>query len=433
MKLISHFKGTALLLGALLFASVSLYNSTDVHAAIAPDSCFDFNTGTGTILNYYDTEGDIPGNPECPLDLDIPSTIDGSPVLIIAAVAFKSESDHLTSVTIPNTVTEIRQEAFAENNLTSVVIGNSVVSIGDNAFSENNLTSVIIPDSVTSLGEGAFRSNYLTSVVLSNSITILPQFAFAINNLSSVTIPNSVTTIDTNAFAANSLTSVVIPDSVTSLGQEVFISQSPLGREWIGEVLESGDTARAQAAMDQTRYLRIYTESPNNPNSLADELVTEAIFGNDFNGDGDMTDSFGGHIINPANITVSYQAEGGEALSPDATYTGAGLASYLVSQNLDDDLSLYYRLGESYEISPLSFSGYQDLSNQTVLMNDLDNSYTFIYAALAGQGDSTSGEASGGSSLAGTGVSQLALLVLPIALISGLVILNKRTVLNRYY
>ena len=85
-----------------------------------------------------------------------------------------------TSVTIPHSVTSIREEAFSGCDLTSVTIPNSVTSIGDNAFRDcSRLTSVTIPNSVTSIGNSTFRD---------------------CSRLTSVTIPNSVTSIGYNAF-----------------------------------------------------------------------------------------------------------------------------------------------------------------------------------------------------------------------------------------
>ncbi|MEB3428167.1 leucine-rich repeat domain-containing protein, partial [Flavobacterium psychrophilum] len=66
----------------------------------------------------------------------------------------------LTSVTIPNSVTTIGDEAFADcSGLTSVTIPNSVTTIGDGSFARcSGLTSVTIPNSVTSIGDYAFNS-----------------------------------------------------------------------------------------------------------------------------------------------------------------------------------------------------------------------------------------------------------------------------------
>ena len=60
------------------------------------------------------------------------------------------------SVTIPDSVTTIREWAFSNNKLTSVTLPDSVTAIGKGAFYSNKLTSVTIPDSVTTIGKYAF-------------------------------------------------------------------------------------------------------------------------------------------------------------------------------------------------------------------------------------------------------------------------------------
>ena len=73
------------------------------------------------------------------------------------------------SVTIPNSVTIIGEDAFSRcEGLTSITIPNSVTSIGDYAFYDcTGLTSVTIPSSVTSIGNGVFGNCYrLTSMTV---------------------------------------------------------------------------------------------------------------------------------------------------------------------------------------------------------------------------------------------------------------------------
>ena len=63
----------------------------------------------------------------------------------------------ITSITLPEGLTSIEDEAFSGCNLTSITIPESVISIGKSAFSGcSNLLSVIIPNGVTSIGSSAF-------------------------------------------------------------------------------------------------------------------------------------------------------------------------------------------------------------------------------------------------------------------------------------
>ena len=177
------------------------------------DSCFTFNSSTGTITDYSD-------DASCPKVVVIPKEINGSTVRSIGIMAF--HINQLTSVTIPSSVTSIGSGAFYDNQLTSVTIPSSVTSIEGSAFRNNQLTSVTIPSSVTSIGSYAFSSNQLTSVTIPSSVTSIERYAFSYNQLTSVTIPSSVTSIEMHAFSSNKLTSVTIPSSVTSIGASAF-------------------------------------------------------------------------------------------------------------------------------------------------------------------------------------------------------------------
>lgn len=112
------------------------------------------------------------------------------------------------------------------SGLTSITIPDSVTSIRDGAFARcSGLTSITIPDSVTSIGEDAFSGcSGLTSVTIGEGVTSIDNWAFrGCSGLTSVTIGNSVTSIGGRAFSGCSgLTSVVIPDNVTSIGEGAF-------------------------------------------------------------------------------------------------------------------------------------------------------------------------------------------------------------------
>ena len=98
----------------------------------------------------------------------------------------------------------------------------TVTSIGENGFYKRQLTSVVIPSSVDEIKDQVFWVNKLTSVVIPSSVTMIGESAFRDNRLASITIPNSVTTIKPVAFGGNQLTSVVIPSSVSNIAGDIF-------------------------------------------------------------------------------------------------------------------------------------------------------------------------------------------------------------------
>ena len=112
------------------------------------------------------------------------------------------------------------------------IIPDSVTSIGDCAFYGcESLQYITIPDSVTSIGNWAFKECLsLQSVTIPNSVTSIGDYAFDVcSSLQSVTIPNSVTSIGVMAFqGCKSLQSITIPDSVTSIGDWAFSDCSSL-------------------------------------------------------------------------------------------------------------------------------------------------------------------------------------------------------------
>ena len=62
----------------------------------------------------------------------------------------------IESLVIPNTVTEIKGNAFPNCNFRSVVIPNSVTSIGSKAFSNCTIQSLTIGSGVVSMEYDAF-------------------------------------------------------------------------------------------------------------------------------------------------------------------------------------------------------------------------------------------------------------------------------------
>ena len=91
------------------------------------------------------------------------------------------------------------------------VIKDGTRLIANVAFAGSSLTTITIPNTVTEIGFGAFQYSALTSVIIPNGVTIIRGYAFHhCTSLKSVTIPNSVTKIQRNAFHdCSALTTVI--------------------------------------------------------------------------------------------------------------------------------------------------------------------------------------------------------------------------------
>ena len=152
----------------------------------------------------------------------IPSTLHGLKVTIIGKRAFYNKK--LTSVVISDTVTVIEDGAFLSesnygpehvNKITKVILGKGLKTIGNGAFASNMLADIVIPDSVTNVGDNAFISNKLTKVTFGKGLkTISPQ-AFWGNQISELTLPTTIKEIGPAAFQRNKIRALTIPNSVT--------------------------------------------------------------------------------------------------------------------------------------------------------------------------------------------------------------------------
>jgi hypothetical protein len=133
------------------------------------------------------------------------------------------------SYSIPNGVTMIGYGAFEDHQLTEITIPNSVTTIKGDAFTFSAYVEIVDMDDgypvltdMGLIGPGETRSRTtLTSITIGNSVTTIGAWAFLGNKLTSVTIPNSVTEIGRWAFALNPLTNVTIGANV-SMNEQAF-------------------------------------------------------------------------------------------------------------------------------------------------------------------------------------------------------------------
>lgn len=134
--------------------------------------------------------------------------------------------EHVTYNDVTYTVTEICASAFSNfSKITSITIPNTVTFIGNNAFANTNLTSIEIPNSVKTIGGGVFYNcKKLTKINLPSFLKEIDVSTFSdCTSLEEIIIPKSVKEISRAAFSnCSKLSTITIPDSVSSIGELVF-------------------------------------------------------------------------------------------------------------------------------------------------------------------------------------------------------------------
>lgn len=130
----------------------------------------------------------------------------------------------LTSINLPDSVTEILNDSFSTSSFNQITIGtgSKLSKIGERAFKSSKITTIDIPDSVTSIGSSGFNNcEELTNVNFTDNskLKILGTTGGRVFEgcikLTSFTIPASVTNIGSNLFGSavsTELTSLTFKD-----------------------------------------------------------------------------------------------------------------------------------------------------------------------------------------------------------------------------
>ena len=172
--------------------------------------------------------------------VDIPGEVDGEKVTSIGSNVF-SRNYLLSSVTIPEGIESIGDNAFLFCNISNIILPSTLKKIGKYAFAATNIESIKIPASVTSI-DAPFICNCssLTKVEVEegNPIYDSRNNCNAVINTATNTliagcktseIPKSVTALGDNAFReCEYLEEFTIPEWITSIGQYAFMFDNQL-------------------------------------------------------------------------------------------------------------------------------------------------------------------------------------------------------------
>ena len=220
---------------------------------------------TATITEF---RGPVDPKNTGPYDIDIPEKLGNYTVTVLGEDSFSTDDfdsplydihhTKIHSVTIPQSVTSIGKDAFAQcralqsltiddaatsigdwafdecYKLTTLSLGKKITTIGDDAFYDCRiLNNVTIPQSVTSIGDQAFGCCYgMDSFTIKDAATSIGEYAFFdCQSLTTLSLGENITTIGDGAFrSCYKLETITLPAGLASFGN--CLIGCPAGRKW---------------------------------------------------------------------------------------------------------------------------------------------------------------------------------------------------------
>ncbi len=138
------------------------------------DSIFDYRTVANTDTVYLTAlKGEY-------TTVVVPETIKGFSVVGLDEGIFSDlSSDTVKKIVLPETVTEIGDEAFANAAGIEIVVKGALSSIGERAFFGcDGLKTVCLSDQITRIPVECFAGSGLSQVILSDRVTVIEEGAF---------------------------------------------------------------------------------------------------------------------------------------------------------------------------------------------------------------------------------------------------------------
>lgn len=146
-------------------------------------------------------------------------------VLTIDDNAFNSHG--CENITLNEGLQRIGAEAFCNTLIWTaipqkLVIPNSVSYIGTQAFANCNIETLIMPDNIEEIQPSTFKACSIDFIHLPANLKHVGAYAFASNSLDDLVLPEGLETIDEFAFENVDVNNLVIPSSVRNLAPKAF-------------------------------------------------------------------------------------------------------------------------------------------------------------------------------------------------------------------
>lgn len=164
-------------------------------------------------------------------------------------------------------------EDVSSEDISQIILPETVTSVGKNAFANCVGISISIEGTLTSLGDGAFMGcDSLTSVTLGEGLTAIPFNAFnGCVALEAVRIPESVTVICENAFEeCTALSSVVLHSTTTVIEDAAFRFCDGLKTVYYYGTEADFKSVSVASGNDSVKSARLYLYSEAKPDTSGD-------------------------------------------------------------------------------------------------------------------------------------------------------------------
>jgi hypothetical protein len=154
-------------------------------------------------------------------EIDLPESI----IKTIGYEAFCNSKD-LLSISIPNSVTSVRDRAFLScSKLKTVYSLGSITELSVDMFGYcYELTDIVLTEKITSIGSYCFEYCNFESLTIPSSVTYIGGYVFMKNtNLKSINIQANIEEIPGNSFyECQSLSEVTLSESIQRVGSSAF-------------------------------------------------------------------------------------------------------------------------------------------------------------------------------------------------------------------
>jgi len=180
--------------------------------------------------------------------------------------AFYNTKALTASLTLPETLTTLREEAFSGSGITGVTIQKNISTFDTEVFYNcAGLATVSLPQDMTKIPDYTFYGTAaLQTITLPSALQEIGQYAFYGSGLTEISLPNTLQTIGQYAFYNTQLSEIRVPKNVTSVGTYFAAGCTKLKSAYLGRKQDYTNNSNFDyfAGCNNLELLRVYAGTP---------------------------------------------------------------------------------------------------------------------------------------------------------------------------